>query len=82
MSQVKLGEGIAAAKNGDRTQAREILYDVVDQEPKNEVAWVWLSYVVDTIEDRQICLENVLLINPENVYASGGLQQLRKLLGL
>ncbi|MEM7034024.1 MAG: hypothetical protein AAF629_31070 [Chloroflexota bacterium] len=80
MIQAKLGKGITAAKNGDRPQAREILYDIVDQEPKNEVAWVWLSYVVDTIEDRQICLENVLFINPDNAYAQRGLQQIRTLL--
>jgi hypothetical protein len=52
---------------------------VLDYEPRNETAWVWLSYVVDTFEDRQICLENVLTINPNNKYAQRGLNQLREL---
>lgn len=43
------------------------------------MAWIWLSYVVDSPEDRQICLENVLLINPTNAYARWGLAQLRQL---
>ena len=77
--QAQLVKGIKAAKHGDEATARDILYEVLDQEPGNETAWVWLSYVVDSIEDRQICLENVLVINPDNNYARQGLRQLRGL---
>ncbi|NIT55400.1 MAG: hypothetical protein GWN00_03930 [Aliifodinibius sp.] len=78
-TQALLVEGIKTAKNGDKVTARNILYDLLEKEPRNEAAWIWLSYVVDSAEDRQICLENVLVINPNNQYAQKGLKQLREL---
>ncbi len=78
-TQIKLAQGIEAAKNGDRTTAQDLLYDVLEQDPKNEAAWVWLSYVVDSIPDRRVCLENVLVINPANKYALKGLAALDQL---
>ena len=77
--QVQLTKGIEAAKSGDRTTARNIFYDVIDSDSKNETVWLWLSYVVDSIEDRQICLENVLTINPSNDYAQRNLTHLNYL---
>ncbi len=75
----KLKEGIKAAKKRDLVAARTALYDVVDIDPKNEIAWIWLSSVAETIEDRQICLENVLIINPNNDYAKRSLRQIYRL---
>jgi hypothetical protein len=77
--QIQLAKGIEAAKHGDRAAARDALYAILDQEPRHEIAWVWLSYVVDNAEDREICLENVLMINPGNAYARRGLSQLHQL---
>ena len=75
--QAQLADGIQAAKRGDKAKAQKIFYDILEHEPKSEATWVWLSYVVETREDRQICLENVLFINPQNVYARHGLKLLR-----
>jgi len=72
----ELEQGIKAAKNGDKAKARDLLYAVVDKEPRNETAWVWLSYAVESVEDRQVCLENVLTVNPTNQYALRGLTQI------
>jgi hypothetical protein len=72
-----LRAGIAAAKSGDAERARELLLQVVDADEHNEQAWVWLSSVVESDEDRQICLENVLAINPHNNLAKAGLVHLR-----
>jgi len=77
--QAQLTKGIKAAKHGDKVAARLLFYEVLDQQPRNETAWVWLSYVVDSAEDRQVCLENVLTINPNNSYAQRGLSQLQNL---
>lgn len=74
--QQKLAQSIKAAKNGDHTTAQDLLYDVVDVEPRNEIAWVWLSYLATSINDRKICLENVLAINPANEYARRGMVQI------
>jgi len=72
-----LREGIAAAKTGDAERARDLLLKVVDADEYNEQAWLWLSSVVDTDEDRGVCLENVLAINPHNNLAKAGLIHLR-----
>ncbi len=61
-----LRRGVEAARVGQRTKAREILLRVVDQDPRNEMAWVWLTGLVDGLEDKIIACENVLTINPAN----------------
>ena len=73
-----LRQGIAAAKSGLRSQARELLMQVVDLDDHNEAAWLWLSGVVDDPSDQLVCLENVLIINPDNLAAARGLQHLRQ----
>lgn len=75
-NRTRLTQAIEAAKHGDKRKASDLLYAVLDDDPRNEVAWVWLSYVVDTPEDRRICLENALTINPASQYAIRGLSQL------
>jgi tetratricopeptide (TPR) repeat protein len=71
-----LRRGIAAAKAGRREEARQILLHIVELDEQNEQAWLWLSGVVDSLEDRRVCLENVLAINPDNPYAQQGLRHL------
>jgi tetratricopeptide (TPR) repeat protein len=73
-----LRDGIAAAKAGRRAEARELLMRVIEANERDEQAWLWLSGVVDTDEDRLICLENVLTIAPDNVQAQAGLKWLQK----
>lgn len=75
-SETDLRAGIAALKAGNRAQARDLLLRVVDKDDSNEMAWLWLSGAVDSLEDRQICLENVLTINPNNAAARRGLAKL------
>src|SRR5918999_3382847 len=67
-------EGKAAAKRGDKVMARSLLTQVVEQDPRHEQAWMWLSGVVGDPEEQQICLENVLVINPNNAQAKRGLE--------
>ncbi len=65
--------GIAAAKAGDRERARTLLTQVVEQNEGNAAAWLWLSGVVDSLDDREVCLENVLALDPGNDAARKGL---------
>lgn len=67
---------IQAAKAGEREKAHQLLMKIVEQDEGNETAWLWLSGTVKTKEDRQICLENVLAINPHNEIAKKGLRKL------
>src|SRR5688572_23396432 len=70
-------EGQDAARRGDLEAARAALSQVVERDPDNEVAWMWLSGVVDDPAEQQICLENVLVINPDNDKARQGLEYLQ-----
>lgn len=72
-----LQAGIAAAKSGRNEEAREIFLRVIELDDHNEHAWLWMSAVVDSIQDRIVCLENVLTINPESRAAHRGLDQLQ-----
>lgn len=61
-----LKKGIAAAREGDKATARDLFQQVVDLDEKNEKGWFWLASVAETDDDRRVCLENVLQINPAN----------------
>ncbi len=74
--QAWLRAGITAVKKGDRVQGRELLEKVLAADERNEQAWLWMSGAVDSAEERQICLENVLAINPDNALAKKGLAKL------
>jgi hypothetical protein len=73
-----LREGIAAAKAGQRDRARGLLMRVVDLDEENVQAWLWLSGVVDTLEDRATCLDNVLVLDPDNQAARKGLALIQR----
>jgi hypothetical protein len=61
-----LNAGMAAAKSGDEVRARTLLSRVVEQDERNAAGWLWLSSVVDNLDDLEICLDNVALLEPEN----------------
>jgi len=69
-------QGIAAVKAGEREKGRALLLQVIEADERIEQAWLWLSDAVDTDEDRRICLENVLAINPNHAAAQRGLAKL------
>jgi hypothetical protein len=69
-------EGVAAIRAGDKESARTKLMQVVEIDQTHEQAWLWLSAAVEKNEDRIICLQNVLTINPNNEAARKGLEKL------
>jgi tetratricopeptide (TPR) repeat protein len=71
-----LQQGIAAAKAGRMQEARQVLFKVIELDERNEQAWLWLSSVVESLEDKRVCLENALAINPQNSHALSGLRWL------
>jgi hypothetical protein len=76
--QERLREGIAAAKAGQRERARDLLIRVVEQDEENLAAWLWLSSVVDGLDDKEVCLENALELDPGNDAARQGLAWVRR----
>ncbi|MFN8502655.1 tetratricopeptide repeat protein [Kouleothrix sp.] len=68
-----LRQGIAAAKAGQRDEARQLLTRVVESDERSELGWLWLSGVVDDPADIRTCLQNVLDLNPDSAPAKKGL---------
>jgi hypothetical protein len=71
-----LREGVAAIRRGDLAAGRERLTRVVEADPFNAQAWLWLSAAVESREDRITCLENVLTVDPHHEAARRGLIKL------
>ncbi len=69
-------DGVAAIRRGDAAAGRDLLAKVVEANPMHEQAWLWLSGAVEDREERIICLENVLTINPRSEIARRGLEKL------
>jgi hypothetical protein len=72
-----LSAGVNAVKAKRREEARELLYQVIDLDERNTTAWLWLSGVADGIDERIVCLENVLAVNPQHEVAREGLRYLK-----
>lgn len=73
-----LQRGITAVKAGNHAEGREWLMKALETDDHNEQAWLWLSGAVTSPEERRICLENVLTLNPENSLAQKGLAKLEE----
>jgi tetratricopeptide (TPR) repeat protein len=61
-----LRQAIQAARSGREMTACNLFQDVVRLDPNNELAWMWLSGLLDPLQDRIAACERVLSINPGN----------------
>ena len=59
-------QGIEAVRLGDPVRGRTLLSQAVTQNPHDELAWLWLSSIVDNSDQQLECLQRVLQINPFN----------------
>ncbi len=73
-----LEAGITAARAGNNIAARQALEEVVKLDQYNEKGWFWLAAVVDTVEEKRVCLGNVIVINPNNRRAQNLLNRLEE----
>jgi tetratricopeptide (TPR) repeat protein len=78
VSSIDLQTAIEAARAGRKGEARDLLIQIVQIDPHNETAWIWLSGLVDSLEDRIIACENVLTINPANQKVWAYLEELQR----
>ena len=69
--------GIAAARANNRAEARMFLEAATLEDPTNEQAFLWLSFVLDKPKLALRCLERVLELDPDNQQAKRGLDWLR-----
>lgn len=68
----------AMYRAGRRAEARDLLLDAVRQDANHQDAWLWLSGMVDSLEDQRACLENVLALNPTHARARKGLEEIER----
>ena len=74
----KLQEAISAIKAGDKTTGKQLLIAILQSDQRNEYAWLWMTQVVDSDDERIKYLQNVLKINPNNESAKRGLSALQE----
>ncbi len=77
LKSARLQAGVAEAKAGNKAAARPLLKAVVDQEPTNELAWLWLAGVAESPQGMMSSLQRVLDINPKNERAREGMRSAR-----
>lgn len=73
-----LRQAIELARAGKKDAARDAFLRVVEEDPRSELAWMWLAGLVDSLEDKIIACENVLTINPSNEKARRYLESLKR----
>lgn len=61
-----LQQALAAARAGKEWTARDLFLQVVEAEPNNELAWMWLTGLLDDLDDRIYACQQALGINPRN----------------
>jgi tetratricopeptide (TPR) repeat protein len=71
-----LQRAISAARAGRELTARDMFLDIVKTQPNNEVAWMWLTGLLDDLDDCILACERTLEINPNNAPARKYLDQL------
>jgi len=73
-----LEQGITALQNGDKIKARRLFSRAIQAHPQSEQVWLWLSGAVDSEEERLMCLNKVLALNPGNEAARQGVSAIRQ----
>jgi flagellar basal body-associated protein FliL len=72
----KLRQAIELIKAGNKQTALPILKEVIQSEPNNDAAWLWLYTCVDNPSQKKYCLQKALEINPNNSNAQIALEKL------
>jgi twitching motility two-component system response regulator PilG len=62
---LRIQEGVAAAKAGDRERARALLSQAATDDPYNDIVWLWLASVQDDPGQVVVALDRVLLLRPD-----------------
>jgi membrane associated rhomboid family serine protease len=74
--------GLAAARVGDRAEARRFFGAATRQNPNDGQAWLELAGVVDSLEEKREYLSRALSLDPSLVEAQAALTRVEQKLGL
>jgi CheY-like chemotaxis protein len=77
LAQALLRNAKTAAFAGDSNSANEMLAEVLEKSPELEEAWMLKSHLALGFDEKMLCFEKVLEINPSNEAAQSGLNTLR-----
>jgi hypothetical protein len=69
MTNEALPQAIAALHRGEGALARQLLKDLLAENPLDEQAWIWACEAALTSEERIDCLQHVLALNPAHAGA-------------
>ncbi len=61
--------GRAAYMQGNRQRAHDLWREAATIDPYSEQVWLALLDVLDSDDDRVVCLQNIIAINPMNIQA-------------
>ncbi len=70
-------EGIEAAWDGEHARARDLLSLAVSLDRAHARGWLWLSSAVEGLAGKELCLERVLALQPDNDVARRELQRVQ-----
>ena len=76
MMEQQLAEAVRLSRQGQNAEARRLLVQILEREPNNEKAWLWLGRILPDLAQRRYCLERVLKLDPDNVHAHEALEVL------
>lgn len=76
MTTNRLNEAIQLIKAGNKQAAIPLLKEILQANPRDENAWLWMYACVSKVEEKKFCLQKALEINPENQQARKALEKL------
>jgi hypothetical protein len=77
MSEDSLNRAIALSRSGNKSEARELLKEILRVNPQNETAWLWFADTFADNRNRIAALEECLKFNPNCQTAQKGLEALK-----
>ena len=66
MSKEELNRAIALSRSGEKTEARQILNAILDVDPQNQTAWLWLADTYADTSNRIRVLEDCIKHIPDS----------------
>ncbi len=78
LSKTFVQRGIDASKETHNDFAKQCFLQAIVHDNQNEMAWLWLSSVCDSIEEKSVHLQKVLSLNPANETALALLQSAKR----
>jgi hypothetical protein len=77
MNEEKLKQAVSLYKQGNKSQAANLLGEIVRQDPNNSVAWYGLALSIDEPDKKIYCLKKVISLDPTHEKAKQLLEKLQ-----